>query len=202
MQEITFQQGNTSLQHLLFYSEGSYISFKLKKIKSTTKLISPHRCVHPSSVHAYTQLDQFLYIHPLTQTLLPLHACTQTPCSHVKLLSRNQFSKLWHSLTQTQTCFIPSLSLENHTNHLSLFNLPTQVSQIQPISAPDTPVNFSSNAILFVTTYRTLFCFPPSLFFPATICQSVPSPLQAVWPRAVWYCMQHCQGQEVLCNVW
>lgn len=63
-------------------------------------------------VHLYTTRKVLSHTHPLTQTLLPLHACTQTLHSHVKLLTRNQSSKLWRSLTQTQTCFIPSPALE------------------------------------------------------------------------------------------
>lgn len=99
------------------------------------------------------------HTHPLTQTLLPLHACTQTLHSHVKLLTHNQSSKLWHSLTQTQTCFIPSPASENHVNHLSLFNLPTQAKQICPISTPDTPVSLSSNTL---STNRPLFLLLPT----------------------------------------
>lgn len=152
LQEIKFQQRNASLQQLLFYSEGSYISFKLKKIKAQQTLPAHTDVFVPL---LYRQLDQFLHTHPLTQTLLSLHSCTQTLRSHVKLLTRNQFSKLWQSLTQTQTCFMPSPSLENHMSHLSLLNLLTQVSQIQPISTPDNPISFSSNALLFVISYRT-----------------------------------------------
>lgn len=102
-----------------------------------------------TSTWEYPSCTRQLLSHtrPLTQTLLPLHACTQTLHSHVQLLTHNQSSKLWRSLTQTQTCFIPSPALENHVNHLSLFNLPTQAKQICPMSTPDAPVSLSSNTL-------------------------------------------------------
>ena len=145
------------------------VTSALKK-KITPKFTSLHKYVQVLSYYNINMRTSLVYAHtsarqvlsdtrPLTQTLLPLHACTQTLRSHVKLLARNQSSKLWRSLTQTQTCFIPSHALENHVNHLSLFNLPTQVSQICPISAPDAPVSLSSNTLL---TNRPLFLLLPT----------------------------------------
>lgn len=107
----------------------------------------------------FTTREVLSHTHPLTRTLLPLHACTQTLHSHVELLAHNQSSKLWRSLTQTQTCFIPSPALENHVNHLSLFNLPTQAKQIHPISTPDAPVSLSSNTLF---TNKPLFLLLPT----------------------------------------
>lgn len=110
-------------------------------------------------VYVCASLDKFSHTRPSTQTLLPLHACTQTLHSHVKLLARNQSSKLWRSLARTQTCFIPSPALENHVNHLSLFNLLTLAKQICPISTPDAPVSLSSNTLF---TNRPLFLLLPT----------------------------------------
>lgn len=112
-----------------------------------------------SLMYICTPLDKFSHTRPLTQTLLPLHACTQTLHSHVKLLTHNQSSKLWRSLTQTQTCFILSPASENHENHLSLFNLPTQAKELCPISTLDTPVSLSSYTLF---TNRPLFLLLPT----------------------------------------
>lgn len=157
------------MEHFYFYSEASYISFKKKKKKKTQQNQPTQICSGPlllqyqheniPRLHLYTTRQVLSHTRPLTQTLLPLHACTQTPHSHVKLLTHNQSSKLWHSLTQTQTCFIPSPTLENHVNHLSLFNLPTQAKQIRPISTPDAPVSLSSNTLF---TNRPLFLLLPT----------------------------------------
>lgn len=122
-------------------------------------LLLQHQLENIPCVHLCTTRQVLSHTRPLTQILLPLHACTQTLHSHVELLARNQSSKLWRSLTQTQTCFIPSPALENHVNHLSLFNLPTQAKQICPISTPDMPVSLSSNTLF---TNKPLFLLLPT----------------------------------------
>lgn len=99
---------------------------------TTTSTWEPPLCTHTH------QLDKSSRTHPLTQPLLPSRARTQTLRSHVKLLARNQSSRLWHSLTQTQTCFIPSPALENHVNHLYYLISQPKLAKYAP-SQPQMP---------------------------------------------------------------
>lgn len=100
----------------------SIYSFTMRQVTSAlnkiNQRISLQNCIQALSycsirmrtslVCAHTQARQDLsHTHPLTQTLSPLHACAQTLRSHAKLLTHNQSSKPWQSLTQTQACFIP-----------------------------------------------------------------------------------------------
>lgn len=134
---VIFAEKNISARKYIF---GVFLFFQRGKLhqlkKKNHNKTSLHKYVQVFSyyninmrislVYVCTPLDKFSHTRPVTQMLLPLHACTQTLHSHVKLLTHNQSSKFWRSLTRTQMCFIPSHALENHVNHLSLFNLPTR----------------------------------------------------------------------------
>lgn len=152
---FTVRQVTSALKKKLWKSQQNFPAYTniLRFSLTTTSTWEPplYMCVH--------QLDKLSHTRPFTQTLLPLHACAQTPHSHIKPLARNQSSELCCSPTRTQTCFIPSPALEKHGKQLSLFDLPTQASQIRLISAPDASVSLAGNTLL---TNRPSFSLLPT----------------------------------------
>lgn len=69
-------------------------------------LLLQHQLENIPCVHLCTTRQVLSHTRPLTQILLPLHACTQTLHSHVELLARNQSSKLWRSLTHRRASYL------------------------------------------------------------------------------------------------